>query len=130
MSDITHPILSIVLLMSLRCMYLTIMILCFVRLLILDCPEVFNMKIITSHMVGRFLLSGRLQRPFTIASTPLLVMSGAMVALSMRYGRWGANHFMILPMPRYVLYSMAHCCPLPSTTQTTITSHTTSNLYI
>ena len=67
-------------------LHASITTLCFVRLLILDCPEEFNMKITTCHMEGRFQLSGQLQRPFTIASTPLQVISGAMAALSMRYG--------------------------------------------
>ena len=36
--------------------------------------------------VEKFLSSGQLQRPFTTRSTPLPVMSGAMVVCSMRYG--------------------------------------------
>ena len=73
------------------------------RLLILDCPEIFKMKTTTHHVEGRFQSSGQLQRPFTIASTPLPVMSGAMAASSMRYGHWDTNHFMIAPMPRLIL---------------------------
>ena len=58
------------------------------------------MKTTIFPMEGRFQSSGQLQRPFTIASTPLPVISGAMAASSMRYGHWDTNHFMILLMLR------------------------------
>ena len=64
------------------------------RLLTLGCLVISNMKTTTSLMEERFQSSGQLQRPFTIASTPLPVMSGAMAVCSMRYGHWDANHFM------------------------------------
>ena len=85
-------------------------IICAIRLLILDCPETFNMKPTTCHTEGRFQSSGQLQRPFTIASTPLPVMSGAMAVSSMRYGHWDTNHFMISPMPRYIAASKLKIC--------------------
>ena len=55
-----------------------------------------------SLMVERFQSSGQLQRPFTIESTPLPVIFGAMAACSMRYGHWDANHFMISIILRYL----------------------------
>ena len=58
------------------------------------------MKTTTFPKEERFQSSGQLQRPFTIASTPLPVMSGAMAASSMRYGHWDTNLFMISPMQR------------------------------
>ena len=70
------------------------------RLLILAYLAISNTKTTIFPKEGRFQSSGQLQRPFTIASTPLPVMSGAMAASSMRYGRWGVNHFMTSPMLR------------------------------
>ena len=69
------------------------------------------MKTTTSLMVERFQSSGQLQKPFTIASTPLPVMSGAMAVSSMRYGHWDTNHFMISPMLRFVdlYYALIKC---------------------
>ena len=54
------------------------------RLLILVFLVIFNVNPTTYLTEGRFQSSGQLQRPFTIASTPLPVMSGAMAASSMR----------------------------------------------
>ena len=73
------------------------------RLLILDSPETSNMKTTTSLMVERFQSSGQLQKPFTIASTPLPVMSGAMAVSSMRYGHLDINHFVKSPMLRFTV---------------------------
>ena len=93
---------------------------CHNRLLILVFLEIFSMKTTIFLMEGRFQSSGQLQRPFTIASTPLPVMSGAMDASSMRYGHWDTNHFMILLMlrqlscPYYYLpaiYNNSYCAP-------------------
>ena len=58
----------------------------FIRLQILDSPEVFNMKPTTSLTEERFQSSGQLQKPFTIANTPKLVISGAMAVSFMKYG--------------------------------------------
>ena len=80
------------------------------RLLILVFLVIFNKKPITCHKEGRFQSSGQLQRPYTIASTRLPVMSGAMAVSSMRYGHWDTNHFMILPMPRYIAASKLKIC--------------------
>ena len=44
------------------------------------------------HMVARSQWSGRLQRPSTIASTPLPVMCGAMEFYCTRSGPWASNH--------------------------------------
>ena len=71
------------------------------RLLILVFLVIFKGKVITFPMEERFQSSGQLQRPFTIASTPLPVMSGAMAASSMRYGHWDTSHFMMFLMLRY-----------------------------
>ena len=57
----------------------------------------------------RFQSSGQLQRLFTIASTPLPVMSGAMAASSMRYGHLDTNHSMISPMQRYFVLLKFSC---------------------
>ena len=72
------------------------------RLLILVSLEISKIKITMFPMGERFQSSGQLQRPFTIASTPLPVMSGAMDASSMRYGQWDVSLFVHLPMLRYV----------------------------
>ena len=78
------------------------------RLLILVFLEISNMKTTTSLMEERFQSSGQLQRPFTIASTPLPVMSGAMAVSSMRYGHLDTNHFVMSPMLRFTnLYNYA-----------------------
>ena len=45
---------------------------------------------------GRFQSNGQLQRPFTITTTPLPMMSGAMAASSMRYGHWDVSLFVHL----------------------------------
>ena len=53
--------------------------------------------------VERSQSSGQLQKPFSIASTPLPVMSGVMAASSMRYGHLDTNHSMNSTMHRFVL---------------------------
>ena len=70
------------------------------RLLILVSLKISKIKITMFPMGERFQSSGHLQRPFTIASTPLPVMSGAMAASSMRYGHWDVSLIVHLPMPR------------------------------
>ena len=70
------------------------------RLLILAYLEISKTKTTTFPKEERFQSSGQLQRPFTIASTPLPVMSGAMAASSMRYGHWDTSHLVHSPMLR------------------------------
>ena len=79
-----------------------IILLLLVGSLTLGCLEISNMETTMSLMVERFQSSGQLQRPFTIASTPLPVIFGAMAVSSMRYGHWDANHFMISLILRYL----------------------------
>ena len=61
------------------------------------------MKTITSLKVERSQSGGQLQRPFSIESTPLLVMSGAMDVSSMKYGHLDTSLSMTSTMPRFVL---------------------------
>ena len=76
------------------------------RLLTLVCPETFIIKITMFPKGGKFQSSGQLQRPFTIASTPLPVMFGAMAAFSMRYGLLAVNH---LANPIMLRWNYLHC---------------------
>ena len=76
------------------------------RLLILGSPKISKIKTTTFPKEERFQSSGQLQRPFTFASTPLPVMSGAMAASSMRYGHWDTNHLACLPTRRLVVHPL------------------------
>ena len=65
----------------------------------------FALKVSTWPKKEKFPLSGLLQNPFSTDCGPAPVMCGAMDAFCLKYGLWDANHFILLAMLRYAIFT-------------------------